>query len=116
MLRVKTHPSIVLALMGSMDLLTTVVGVIYFGAVECNPLLAGLLNINFVGFIVLKVTATIVSGLFFYQAGKLLTKIPDKTAKAYILTRHLLRVAYIGIAAFMLTVLVNNFLVLIYAI
>ncbi|MCX8150184.1 MAG: DUF5658 family protein [Candidatus Bathyarchaeota archaeon] len=109
----KAYAGIVLVLMGSVDLLTTVVGVVYFRAVECNPLLAGILNANFVGFVVFKATATIFAGLFFYYAGKLLAKVQDKTAKAYILTRHLLRVAYLGISGFMITVLVNNFLVLI---
>lgn len=112
MLQLRTHPSVVLVAMGSMDLLTTIVGVVHFGAVECNPLLAGILNTNLTSFIALKVAATIFAGLLFYQAGKLLNQAQNKTAKAYRVTRHLMRATYLGIAVFMLTVLVNNMLVL----
>ncbi|MGF3523218.1 MAG: DUF5658 family protein [Candidatus Bathyarchaeia archaeon] len=112
MLQLRTHPSVVLVAMGSMDLLTTMVGVVYFGAVECNPLLAGILSTNLTSFIALKAAATVFAGLLFYQAGKLLTKTQNKTAKAYRVTQRLLRAAYLGIAGFMLTVLVNNMLVL----
>ncbi len=112
MLRIKAVPSLVLVLMGSMDLLTTLVGIAYFGAVECNPFLAGIVSTNLVAFIALKLTSTVFVGLIFHQAGKILTQTPDKTTKAYTLTRHLLKAAYIGVAAFMMVVIANNFLVL----
>ena len=112
MLRVTTVPSLVLVLMGSMDLLTTLVGITYFGAVECNPFLAGIVSTNLAAFTILKLTSTIFVGLIFHQAGKILTRTQDKTTKAYTLTRNLLRAAYIGVVAFMLFVIANNFLVL----
>lgn len=112
MFQLRTHSSVVLIAMGSIDLLTTVVGVVYFGAVECNPLLAVILNTNVASFIVLKAAATVLAGLLFYQAGKLLTKVQNKTARAYRVTQHLMRAAYLGISCFMLAVLVNNIFVL----
>lgn len=112
MIKVNTFPSLILVFMGSMDLLTTLVGVVYFGAVECNPLLAGIVSTNLAAFTALKLTSIIFVGLIFHQAGKLLTQTPDKTTKAYTLTRYLLRAVYLGVAAFMMVVLVNNFLVI----
>jgi len=99
--------------MGSMDLLTTLVGTAYFGAVECNPVLTGLVSTNLAAFTALKLASIVFVGLTFYQAGSMLTKTSNKTTKAYILTRHMFRAAYFGVTAFMLAVLANNFLVLI---
>lgn len=112
MLRVNAFPSLVLVFMGSMDLLTTIVGITYFGAVECNPLLSGIVSTNLALFTILKLTSTIFVGLIFYQAGKILTQTPNKTSKAYTATRYLLKAAYIGVVAFMIVVITNNFLVL----
>jgi hypothetical protein len=110
--RVKTYPSLLLVLMGSMDLFTTIIGILYFGAVECNPVLAGLVSTNLPVFAVLKLTTTIFVGFIFYQAKKILMHSNDKTSKSFKRTSYLLNAAYIGIVAFLVIVVVNNFLVL----
>jgi hypothetical protein len=112
MLKVQALPGLVLVFMGSMDLLTTLVGTTYFGAVEANPLLSEIVSTNLAAFTALKLVSTVFVGLTFYQVGSILTKTANKTTKAYTLTRHLFRAAYIGVAGFMIAVLANNFLVL----
>jgi hypothetical protein len=110
--RVKTYPSLLLVLMGSMDLFTTVIGILYFGAVECNPVLAGIVSTNLPVFAVLKLTTSIFVGLIFHQAKKILMRSNDKTSKSFKRTSYLFKAAYIGIVAFLVAVVVNNFLVL----
>ena len=112
MFRVKTYPSSLLVLMGSMDLLTTVIGILYFGAIECNPVLASVVSTNLPVFAVLKLTTTICVGLIFNQAKKILMRSNDKTSKSFKRTSILLKAAYIGIVAFLVVVVVNNSLVL----
>jgi hypothetical protein len=43
----KSYPTMLLALMGSMDCFTTVIGILYFGAVELNPFIAGVISTNY---------------------------------------------------------------------
>lgn len=112
MQRIKAVPSLLLVFMGSMDLVTTVIGIIYFGAVECNPFLAGMVSTNLPAFIVLKVVTTVFVGLIFYQADKILMKTQNKESRAFKWTRHLLKAAYIGIVIFLVIVVANNITVL----
>jgi hypothetical protein len=55
-------------LLGILDCLTTVVGVLFFGATEINPLLVGLTQTNIILFSILKLTAITFAGLAFYEA------------------------------------------------
>jgi hypothetical protein len=59
----------VLILMGSMDWLTTVVGIVCFGAVEVNPLFASLTQMNIFAFSVVKLLTVVLIGSLFYKAG-----------------------------------------------
>src|SRR4030066_915947 len=59
----------VLILMGSIDWLTTVVGIVCFGAVEVNPLFAALTQMNIFIFSVVKLLIVILIGVLFYKAG-----------------------------------------------
>jgi hypothetical protein len=59
----------VLILMGSIDWLTTIVGVVFFGAVEINPLFAVLTQTNLVAFSVVKLLTVVSVGISFYKAG-----------------------------------------------
>ena len=53
--------------MGFLDWLITVLGVLYFGAVEINPLFAGIINSNILVFIGLKLSTVILIGYVFFK-------------------------------------------------
>ncbi len=99
-------------LMGSMDCITTVIGIIYFGAVECNPFLADMVSTNISAFIILKVVTTIFVGLIFFQANKILLQTNNKSSRAFVYTRYTLIAAYIGVIVFLAIVVTNNILVI----
>ncbi|MCW4009029.1 MAG: DUF5658 family protein [Candidatus Bathyarchaeota archaeon] len=112
MMRIRTYPTMMLALMGSMDCLTTVIGILYFGAVELNPLISGVVSTNLPAFVVLKLTTTVFVCLIFVQAENILLKTKDKTSKAFSWTHKLLKVSYVGVILFLVVVVANNVLVL----
>jgi hypothetical protein len=53
---------------GTLDWLTTIVGVAFFGATETNFLLAGLTRSNMLLFSAVKLSAITLTGLVFYKA------------------------------------------------
>jgi hypothetical protein len=112
MMRIKSYPTLLLALMGSMDCLTTVIGILYFGAVELNPLIAGVVSTNLPAFVILKLTTTVFVCLIFVQAEKILMKTENKNCRAFTCTNNLLKVAYVGVILFLVVVVVNNLMVL----
>ncbi len=112
MMRIRVYPILVLALMGSMDCLTTVIGIVYLGAVEVNPLLAGVVRSNMPAFVALKLLTTAFVCLIFIQAEKMLMQTRDKSSKSFSRTRMLLKVANMGVIAFLCIVVTNNLLVL----
>ncbi len=57
-----------IVLLGSLDWLTTVLGMVFFGASEANPLLGGLTKTSLVFFSVIKLSAVVLTGLAFYKA------------------------------------------------
>jgi hypothetical protein len=57
-----------LILIGTLDWLTTIVGVMFFGATETNPLLANLTQSNMLLFSAVKLSAITLTGLVFYKA------------------------------------------------
>ena len=59
--------------MGSIDWLTTIIGIAFFGAVESNPFISTLANTNLLAFSVLKLAATLAIACLFYQAEKKLS-------------------------------------------
>lgn len=104
--------SFMLILMGSMDCLTTVIGALYFGAQEMNPIVAGLLEANVPAFVLVKLGITFAVGIIFIWAERTLTQtgvIHDKSFKVAYTT---LKVASIGIVVFLMVVVGNNVVVL----
>jgi hypothetical protein len=97
--------------MGSIDCITTVIGVLYFGAVELNPVLAGIVN-NIPLFMVLKLSATFCIGGTYILAKKILNSVSDKSAKSFRYSNILMNTAYAGLVVFLVAVVVNNFTVL----
>jgi hypothetical protein len=60
-----------LILMGALDWLTTVTGVLCFGAVEINPLFAELTKANVLVYSEIKLSIVVLAGVLFYNAGKI---------------------------------------------
>lgn len=97
-----------------MDCLTTVVGTLFFGTQELNPVLAGLVNTNLLAFVGLKLAVTVAVGLIFVLAQKTLMKTPDHNSASFKFATTTLKVAYFGILLFLAIVVANNILVLLH--
>lgn len=104
-------PCLSLMLMGSMDWLTTFIGIAYFGAVESNPFLAAIIAKSLPAFTAIKLSTTLMVGLLFYNAEKMLLKVQDKSSRAFQVTRIMLRGAYIAATLLLLIAVLNNLLV-----
>jgi hypothetical protein len=65
--------------MGVLDWLTTVLGVLYFGAVEINPLFAGIIDSNILVYSGIKLSTAILIGFLFYK-GYAIEKTPGINA------------------------------------
>lgn len=100
-----------LVLMGTMDWLTTIIGIAYFGAVESNPLMAGLTSTSLLTFTAVKLATTMLVALLFYKAEKTLLAAPNRTSRSFMLTRIILRAAYVITTALLLAAIVNNLIV-----
>lgn len=98
--------------MGTMDCLTTVIGALYYGTRELNPVLAGLVNSDIPAYVVLKLTVTVAVGLIFILAQKTLMKSPDKNSSSFKIALRILRAAYFSIIIFLAIVVANNLFVL----
>ncbi len=109
---VRTLPSMFLILMGSMDCLTTVIGVVYFGTIELNPFIAHLVNTNMPAFVVVKLVVTFMAALVFVVAEKTLLKLPDHNARSFHNAKNTLNVVYITLVLFLAVVVFNNILVI----
>lgn len=110
--KIELLPSFVLVLMGSMDCLTTVIGVIYFGAAELNPILSGVVHSSIVAFMVLKLTATLCIAGTYILAKKMLNKTADKTTKSFRFSNVFVKSAYTGLVVFLLMIVANNLAVM----
>jgi hypothetical protein len=111
MLRVKAVPSLALVLVGSMDWLTTIIGIACFGAVESNPFITGIAGASLPAFTAIKLSATMFIGLLFYQGERMLLGNQDKTSRSFQCTRIILRGACVAATVFLLIAVVNNLIV-----
>jgi membrane protein DedA with SNARE-associated domain len=98
--------------MGTMDCLTTVIGTLYYGTRELNPVLAGLVSSNLPVFVILKLTITVFVGLIFILAQKTLSKSKDKNSVQYKTALRILNIAYFIIGLSLAIVVTHNLLVL----
>lgn len=108
----QTVPSLFLVLLGSIDCLTTVIGTMFFGATELNPILSGLVNTNLPVFVIVKLAVTLAVSFIFILANKTLVKIPDKENNSFKVAHRMLRFSYFGIVLFLMIVVINNVFVL----
>lgn len=112
-LRIQAVPSLSLVFMGSLDWLTTIIGITYFGAIEGNPFLADITGTSLTAFTAVKLSTTIIIGLMFYKAEKTLKKSADSTTRSFKCVHIMLRSAYIIATAFLLIAVLNNIAVVV---
>jgi membrane protein DedA with SNARE-associated domain len=112
MQRTEVILSFSLILMGFIDCLTTVIGVLYSGAKELNPIMAGMASTNIGAFLTVKIAATILIASTYILATRTLTKTQDKASRSFKYSHKMVKLAYFGIMAFMFLVVANNLLIL----
>lgn len=108
----QTLPSLFLIFLGSLDCLTTVIGTMFFGASELNPLVAGLLNTSLPAFVTVKLAVTFCVGLLFILADRTLLSITNKDNRSFRFVHRILRLSYFGVVLFLIFVVANNIFVL----
>jgi hypothetical protein len=101
-------PSFILIIMGFIDCLTTVIGVLYFGAEELNPLMAGIVSTNIGAFLALKISATFLMGGTYILSKRILNRTSNKESKSFKYSNRLIKVVYTGLIGFLLIVIINN--------
>ena len=105
-------PSLFLIFLGTMDCLTTVIGTLYYGIRELNPILSGLVSSNLPAFVVVKLSVTISVGVIFILAQKTLMKTSNKKSLSFKIAFQILKLAYVTVILFFSIVVANNLLVL----
>ena len=68
MLKKETLLLVAIILLGFLDWLTTVTGVLFYGAAEANPLLSGLTKSSMMLFSLVKLSAVLLIGFALYKA------------------------------------------------
>ena len=111
-LKTEVFPSFLIILLGSIDCLTTMIGVMYFGASELNPFMTGIVNSSIFAFLVLKISATFLIGFTYLLAKKTLNKSMDKSTKTFKYSSKLIKGVYAGLLIFLLITVVNNLVIL----
>jgi hypothetical protein len=96
---------VTIILIGTLDWLTTVVGAVFFGAVETNPLLASLTESNMLLFSAVKLSAITLTGLLFYKA-ETKTKLTSEFSP---FAKKFLNSGYIISLFTLMAVVLNNF-------
>jgi hypothetical protein len=99
--------------MGILDCLTTVIAISFFGAVELNPLMAVLIQTNWLFFVALKLLVTASVCFLFFQVSKKLVVISDKQSNVFKSTNMLVMVTLLSLSGFMIMNVLNNLVVLI---
>jgi ABC-type Na+ efflux pump permease subunit len=97
--------------MGYLDWLTTVIGIVYFGAVELNPLFADIARTNLVAFTAIKLTTTIFLGLLCYLGERMLRRLKDKNSRSFLCCRIILTGGYVIAVTFLSITILNNLFV-----
>jgi hypothetical protein len=77
MIRKKSLFFTAIMLLGFLDWLTTVTGIVFFGATEVNPLLSGVTRSSLMLFSVVKLTAVVLAGFAFHKAAAISRQATD---------------------------------------
>jgi len=113
MLKKQLIPSLLLIIMGVIDCITTVIGILFHGATELNPIMAGVISTNIGAFLVVKLAATMIAASSFVLANKTLMKTENKSTKTFAYSSKLIKIASAGLIVFLVIVVANNLMVLI---
>ena len=113
MLRRDAILSLLIILMGTLDCVTTIIGVVYAGAKELNPVMAIMVNSNVGVFLVVKIGTTVLIALTYVLTRQILLHMPNKNGRAFLYSIKALTFAYVGLTAFLAFAVVNNLLILI---
>ena len=113
MLRKEVVPSLLIMLMGTLDCVTTVMGVVYSGDKELNPVLAGVVSSDVGAFLAVKIGVTVLMAFTYVFARKLLMRLPNVNGRNLSFSFKILASAYGGIIAFLALAVANNLLILI---
>ena len=111
-LKSEVFPTAFLILLGTIDCVTTVIGVLYRGAVELNPFMTGIVSTNIAGFVALKLLATFLLGFTYLFAKMVLSKTQSKDTRTFRYSQNIMKLAYLGLTFFFIMVVANNFMVL----
>jgi hypothetical protein len=111
-LKTDVFPSLCLVLLGSIDCITTAIGVLYFGASELNPVLTGIVSTSILAFLVVKISATALIGSTYILARRTLNKTRNKDTKSYRYSNTAMKAAYGGLMVFLIIVVINNLTIL----
>jgi hypothetical protein len=112
MLKKGAIPSLLIILMGTLDCITTIIGVSYSGAKELNPAMAAIISTNVGAFLVVKIAATAFIAFTYVFARKILMHMPNKSVRTLNYSFKLLTVAYAGVAGYLALAVANNLLIL----
>lgn len=111
-LKSEVFPSFFIVLLGSIDCITTFIGVTYFGAVELNPFLTGIVSTSMMAFLTLKISATFLIGFTYILAKRTLNRATDKGSKSFKFSSGLTKAVFAGLILFLVATIINNLLVL----
>ncbi len=111
MLKTEMLPSVLLIIMGSLDCLTTVIGITFAGAKEMNPFMAAIVNSNIGAFLAIKIVSTFVVA-FSYIVARQVLSMTDKKTRIFQYFSKLIKIVYVGLIVFLVVVVVNNVLIL----
>lgn len=95
--------------MGFPDWLTTILGVLYFGAVEVNPLFAGIVGSNILVYSGIKLATAVLIGFLFYK-GFVIEKAPGINSR---LGKLFLGSGYFASFMALMVVVANNIIAVI---
>lgn len=110
MLRSMMFPGYIIFFLGSIDCLTTVIGIIYSKTNELNPFMAAIISTGIGTFVVVKIAATAFIASTYTLANQTLMKAQNKDGKCFKYSYRLIKASYIGIITFLAVVVVNNLL------
>ena len=111
-LKAEMFPSFLIILLSSIDAITTVIGVLYFGAAELNPFMTSIVNTSILAFLALKIATTFLIGFTYILAKRTLNKTINKESRTFRYSNRLIKVAYAGLMVFLIIVVVNNLTIL----
>jgi len=86
-------------------------GIVYFGAVEGNPLMAQLTSSSLFAYSIIKLFTTVILGFIFYKAKKILYAVEDKNGRTFKISHIGFRVTYVFATIVLLIAVINNIFV-----